>query len=77
MLRHAEDPQTVIAEGSWEGTILSAPRGDGGFGYDPIFFDPVLQAGAGELPPEVKNRVSHRGRALAVLRERLAGLVLA
>lgn len=77
LLRHAEDPQPVIAEGSWEGTILSAPRGDGGFGYDPIFFDPVLQAGAGELPPEVKNRVSHRGRALAVLRERLAGLVLA
>ena len=76
LLRHAEDPQPVIAEGSWEGTILSAPRGDGGFGYDPIFFDPVLQAGAGELPPEVKNRVSHRGRALAVLRERLAGLVL-
>ena len=77
LLRHAEDPQPVIAEGSWEGTILPAPRGDGGFGYDPIFFDPVLQAGAGELPPEVKNRVSHRGRALAVLRERLAGLVLA
>ena len=77
LLRHAEDPQPVIAEGSWEGTILSAPRGDGGFGYDPIFFDPVLQAGAGELPPEVKNRVSPRGRALAVLRERLAGLVLA
>ena len=77
LLRHAEDPQPVIAEGSWEGTILSAPRGDGGFGYDPLFFDPVLQAGAGELPPEVKNRVSHRGRALAVLRERLAGLVLA
>ena len=77
LLRHAEDPQPVIAEGSWEGMILSAPRGDGGFGYDPIFFDPVLQAGAGELPPEVKNRVSHRGRALAVLRERLAGLVLA
>ena len=77
LLRHAEDPQPVIAEGSWEGCILSAPRGDGGFGYDPIFFDPVLQAGAGELPPEVKNRVSHRGRALAVLRERLAGLVLA
>ena len=77
LLRHAEDPQPVIAEGSWEGTNLTAPRGDGGFGYDPIFFDPVLQAGAGELPPEVKNRVSHRGRALAVLRERLAGLVLA
>lgn len=77
LLRHAEDPQPLIAEGSWEGRILRAPRGDQGFGYDPIFFDPVLQAGAGELPAEVKNRVSHRGRALAVLRERLAGLALA
>lgn len=74
LLRHAEDPQPIIAEGSWEGRILSAPRGTGGFGYDPIFFDPALGAGAGELPPEVKNRVSHRARALAVLRERLAGL---
>ena len=77
LLRHAEDPQPLIAEGSWEGRILRAPRGAQGFGYDPIFFDPVLQAGAGELPAEVKNRVSHRGRALAVLRERLAGLALA
>ena len=77
LLRHAEDPQPLIAEGSWEGRILRAPRGDQGFGYDPSFFDPVLQAGAGELPAEVKNRVSHRGRALAVLRERLAGLALA
>ena len=77
LLRHAEDPQPLIAEGSWEGRLLRAPRGDQGFGYDPIFVDPVLQAGAGELPAEVKNRVSHRGRALAVLRERLAGLALA
>jgi XTP/dITP diphosphohydrolase len=76
LLRHAEDPQPIIAEGSWEGRILLAPRGTGGFGYDPIFFDPALGAGAGELPAELKNRVSHRGRALAVLRERLAGLHL-
>ena len=74
LLRHAEDPQPIIAEGSWEGRILFAPRGDGGFGYDPIFFDPVLRAGAGELSAEVKNRVSHRGRALAVLRDKLAAL---
>ena len=76
LLRHAGDPQPIIAEGSWEGRILLAPRGTGGFGYDPIFFDPTLQAGAGELPAEVKNRISHRGRALAVLRERLASLRL-
>ena len=75
LLRHAEDPQPIIAEGRWEGRVLHAPRGAGGFGYDPIFFDPVLGAGAGELPPDVKNRVSHRGQALAVLRERLAELV--
>jgi XTP/dITP diphosphohydrolase len=76
LLRHAEDPQPIIAEGSWEGRILFAPRGEGGFGYDPIFYDPALRSGAGEMSAEVKNRVSHRGRALAVLRERLAELVL-
>ena len=72
LLRHAHDPQPLVVEGSWEGLILEQSRGDGGFGYDPIFFDPVLQAGAAELPPELKNRVSHRGQALARLRERLA-----
>ena len=72
LLRHAEDPQPIIAEGSWEGRVLPEPRGTGGFGYDPIFFDPVLGAGAGEMPAELKNRVSHRARALAVLAERLA-----
>ena len=71
LLRHANDPQPLIAEGSWEGRILEAPGGDGGFGYDPIFFDPALGACAAELPPETKNRVSHRGQALAKLRERL------
>lgn len=72
VLRHASDPQPVIVEGNWEGVILDAPRGDSGFGYDPIFFDPALNAGAAELPPELKNRVSHRGKALAQLRARLA-----
>ena len=74
LLRHADDPQPLIAEGIWEGRILDAPRGDGGFGYDPIFFDPVLRRAAGELPPELKNRVSHRGQALQQLRLRLAAL---
>ncbi len=73
LLRHANDPQPLIAEGVWEGLILDAPRGPGGFGYDPIFFDPLLGASAAELPPEIKNRVSHRGKALARLREQLRG----
>lgn len=74
LLRHADDPQPLIAEGIWEGRILEAARGEGGFGYDPIFFDPVLGSGAAELPPAIKNRVSHRGQALAQLRGRLASL---
>jgi XTP/dITP diphosphohydrolase len=72
VLQHPDDPQPLIAEGVWEGRILDAPRGENGFGYDPIFFDPALGLGAAELPAELKNRVSHRGRALAALRERLA-----
>lgn len=71
LLRHADDPQPLIAEGIWEGRILEAPRGDGGFGYDPIFFDPALGLGAGEMPPELKTRVSHRGQALRSLREKV------
>ena len=71
LLRHATDPQPLIVEGSWEGLILDAPRGASGFGYDPIFFDPLLNAGAAQLPPDIKNRVSHRGQALALLRTRL------
>ena len=80
MLRHADDPQPLIAEGVWEGRILFAPRGDGGFGYDPVFFDPDVFGpgrgmGAAELEPSLKNRISHRGRALAQLREKLLAAV--
>lgn len=71
LLRHAEDPQPLIAEGVWEGRILEAPRGNGGFGYDPVFFDPARGMGAAELEAALKNRISHRGRALAQLRETL------
>ncbi len=71
LVAHADDPAPIIAEGRWDGRILDAPRGNRGFGYDPIFFDPVLNAGAGELDPVVKNRVSHRGKALENLRRRL------
>jgi XTP/dITP diphosphohydrolase len=74
LLRHATDPQPLIAEGSWHGRILHVPRGDGGFGYDPVFLDPEHGASAAELDPAVKHRISHRGRALAALRERLPGL---
>jgi XTP/dITP diphosphohydrolase len=70
LLRHAEDPAPIVVEGRWRGRILLEPRGTGGFGYDPIFFDPVLGVGAAELEPERKNQVSHRGQALSALRAR-------
>ncbi len=73
LLRHADDPQPLIAQGLWEGRILPARQGDGGFGYDPVFFSPTEHMSAAELPSDVKNLVSHRGRALAMLRAALAG----
>lgn len=66
-LRHAMDPSPVIAEGCWEGTILTQPRGTGGFGYDPVFLVPDLNLASAELDPATKNRLSHRGQALAKL----------
>ena len=71
LLRHAEDPQPLVAEGSWPGTILETPRGAGGFGYDPVFLDPERGLSAAELDPALKNRISHRGRALEQRRARL------
>ena len=71
MLKHANDPQPLIAEGIWEGEILELPRGSGGFGYDPIFFVPEQQCSAAELPADIKNHISHRGRALLKMRELL------
>jgi XTP/dITP diphosphohydrolase len=71
LLRHADDPRPLVVEGSWHGRILTAPRGDGGFGYDPVFLDPELGRSAAELEPALKHRVSHRGRALARLRAAL------
>jgi XTP/dITP diphosphohydrolase len=73
LLRSADDPQPLVAEGEWRGRILEAPRGAGGFGYDPVFFDPENACSAAELDPEIKNLISHRGRALAALKQRLAG----
>jgi XTP/dITP diphosphohydrolase len=71
LLRSADDPAPLIAEGRWHGRILAAPRGEHGFGYDPVFFDPALGRGAAELDAATKNRVSHRGLALTRLRELL------
>jgi XTP/dITP diphosphohydrolase len=64
LVRHADDPQPLIGEGEWHGEILRAPRGSGGFGYDPLFLDPVLGKTGAELSAGRKNRISHRGRAL-------------
>ena len=75
LVRHAQDPQPVVAEGEWHGEILTAPRGAGGFGYDPLFLVPARGLSTAELPAEEKNLVSHRAQAFAKLAERLrAGL---
>lgn len=71
MVRHADDPQPLIAEGVWKGEIMAASRGDSGFGYDPHFWLPALGKTAAELSPEDKNRLSHRGQALRLLVEKL------
>ncbi len=68
----AEDAAPLIAEGVWEGIILEAPRGSGGFGYDPYFWLPDLGVTAAQLEPAQKNRLSHRGIAMRALRDRLA-----
>jgi XTP/dITP diphosphohydrolase len=72
LVRHHQDPQPLIAEGEWHGEVLRAPRGTGGFGYDPLFLDPLLGQTGAELALEEKNRISHRGKALAILVERLS-----
>lgn len=65
----AEDAVPLVTEGSWEGVLLEAPRGSGGFGYDPYFWLPELEKTAAELSPEEKNRLSHRGKAMQAMRE--------
>jgi XTP/dITP diphosphohydrolase len=71
LVRHAEDPEPLIAEGRWYGEVIDEPRGANGFGYDPYFHVPVLGRTAAELEPDVKNGVSHRGQALRELVARL------
>lgn len=70
-VRHAEDPQPLIAEGRWDGEIIAAPRGEGGFGYDPYFLLPASRKTVAELDADEKNRLSHRGQALRALVEKL------
>ena len=70
-VRHADDPQPVIADGRWNGEIISQPRGANGFGYDPHFLIPSLAKTTAELDPVRKNAMSHRGQALRALVEKL------
>ena len=67
MVRHADDPLPIIAQGLWHGEILASPLGNGGFGYDPLFWLPELQATAASLSAADKNRISHRGQAIQQL----------
>ncbi len=76
LVRHADDPQPLISEGIWSGEILQSARGDGGFGYDPIFQDDKTGKTGAELAPEIKNRISHRGQALAHMLHKLERLAL-
>ncbi len=71
LVRHADDPQPVIAEGEWHGEIALEERGDGGFGYDPMFWLPQLNKMSSELTHEEKHAISHRGQAMKVLLEKI------
>lgn len=76
LLRAENDPLPLVAAGEWNGEILQAPRGEGGFGYDPLFLDPASERSAAELSREEKAAVSHRGRAVRALAPQLADLEL-
>jgi XTP/dITP diphosphohydrolase len=70
-LAHADDPSPILAEGTWEGLVATEPRGNSGFGYDPIFYLPEFGCTSAELPVAEKNRLSHRGQAVRTMAERL------
>jgi len=72
LVRSADDPQPIIAEGEWHGEILQAPRGTGGFGYDPLFLDRQTGLTGAEMATSRKNRISHRGKAMRKLMRALA-----
>lgn len=72
LVRRPDDPAPLVCEGRWHGRVLHAPRGAHGFGYDPVFLDVASGQSASELDPATKDRLSHRGQALRLLRERIA-----
>lgn len=74
LVRHAEDPLPIIAQGLWQGEILPQPQGENGFGYDPLFWVPELQLTAAAMNPEQKNEISHRGLAINSLLQQLSTL---
>ena len=74
LLRHADDPQPLLAEGEWHGEIARQPAGDGGFGYDPLFWLPELGKTSAQLLREQKHAISHRGKAMRVLLEKLRSI---
>jgi len=71
-MQHADDPTPIICHGVWEGSIIAEKRGEQGFGYDPIFWQEDLQLSSAQLPRDIKNKLSHRGKALAILVKELA-----
>ena len=73
-MRHADDPTPVICQASWEGQIVTEPKGENGFGYDPIFFVPDTGYTAAQLPTLIKNQTSHRAKALQLMIEKLQEL---
>lgn len=73
-MRHAQDPTPILCHGIWEGIILTEPCGDGGFGYDPLFFVPTHNCASAELSKDEKNRISHRGKAMQELLQKLSVL---
>ncbi len=75
-LRHPSDPSPIIAQGQWHGYILQEPAGDGGFGYDPVFYVPSDQCSAAQCDQERKNELSHRGQAMKLFRSALLGAFL-
>lgn len=73
-MQHENDPTPIIAQGSWEGRILEKPMGDGGFGYDPIFWVPTHNCSSAQMSKEEKNRISHRAIAMQSLMQKIRGL---
>ena len=73
---HAEDPHPLIATGEWHGEVIASARGEGGFGYDAYFYLTTHGCTAAELPADVKNRISHRGKAIQMLAEKLRSMQL-